>query len=132
MGVGERGRGEERRREEKGRGEERRGEERRGEERRGEERRGEERRGEEKETHVDVPQGHQDKQKSAYLTCHILSPHFVVMEKICERRKLPRLFLHLKTLKGYILCLGGDNLPKPVPTYACGRRKFILLKDLDL
>ena len=36
------------------------------------------------------------------------------------------------SLKSYLLCLGGENLPKPVPTYACGRRKFVLLKDLDL
>ena len=33
-------------------------------------------------------------------------------------------------LKSYLLCLVGENLPKPVP--ACGRRKFVLLKDLDL
>ena len=63
-------------------------------------------------------------------------PHFVVIEKIgVKGEELPTgssSIENFTSLKSYLLCLGGENLPKPVPTYACGRRKFVLLKDLDL
>ena len=61
-------------------------------------------------------------------------PYFVVVGKLCERRRITYTgsssIENFTPLEGYLLCLVGDNLPKPVP--ACGRRKFILLKDLDL